>query len=122
MFCIHGLFHIIVTIMAHPLKNLKNFVEKIGIKHITITRYCPSFEWCCRKSCSDIQKCHDNIFSNKKHQYTLFWILLSRFLFSYRNTPHAQTRKTPSGILFNRKANRLNMINLNLDSKYTGRK
>ena len=42
MFCIHGLFHIIVTIMAHPLKNLKNFVEKIGIKHITITRYCPS--------------------------------------------------------------------------------
>ena len=45
---------------------------------------------------------------------TSFKTLLSRFL--YHNTPHTQTGKTPSEILFNRKVNiRLKMINLNSD-------
>ena len=41
-------------------------------------------------------------------------MLISRFLFSYRNTPHTQTGKAPSELLFNRKVNtRLSLLKLN---------
>ena len=40
--------------------------------------------------------------------------LISRFLFSYRNTPHTQTGKAPSESLFSRKINtRLGLLKLN---------
>ena len=40
--------------------------------------------------------------------------LISRFLFSYRNTPHTQTVKAPSELLFNRKMNtRLSLLKFN---------
>ena len=40
--------------------------------------------------------------------------LISRFLFSYRNTPHTQTGKAPSELMFNRKVNtRLSLLKLN---------
>ena len=39
--------------------------------------------------------------------------LISRFLYSYRNTPHTQTGKAPSELLFNRKVNtRLSLLKL----------
>ena len=40
--------------------------------------------------------------------------LISRFLFSYRDTSHTQTGKAPSKLLFNRKKNtRLGLLKLN---------
>ena len=40
--------------------------------------------------------------------------LISRFLFSYRNTPYTQTGKALSELLFNRKVNtRLSLLKLN---------
>ena len=44
-------------------------------------------------------------------------MLISRFLFSYRNTIHTQTVKAPSELLFNRKVNtRLCLLRLNRSS------
>ena len=49
--------------------------------------------------------------------------LISRFLFSYRDTSHTQTGKAPSELLFNRKVNnRLGLLKLNrsiVDDKET---
>ena len=40
--------------------------------------------------------------------------LISRFLFSYCNTPHTQTERAPSELLFNQKVNtRLSLLILN---------
>ena len=104
-FATHGLPYIIVSDNRPSLANkeLKNFIHKNGIKHITTAPYHSSSNGAAERAAQTFKSamCKIAVESSNVPIKTL----ISRLLYSYRNTLHTQTGKARSELLFNRKVN-----------------
>ena len=115
-FATHGLPHIIVSDNrpSFTSKEFKNFIHKNGIKHITTTPYHSSSNGAAERAAQTFKSATCKIVVESSN--VLMETLISRFLYSYCNTLHIQTGKTPSELLFNWKVNtRLSLLILNRD-------
>ena len=113
-FATHGLPHIIVSDNrpSFTSKEFKNFIHKNGIKHITTTPYHPSSNGTAERAVQTFKSPMHKIVAESSN--VSIKMLISRFLFSYCNTPHTQTRKPPSELLFKQKVNtRLSLLKFN---------
>ena len=92
-------------------KNLKPF-DKNWIKDITAAHYHPSPNGAAKRAVQIFKSTTRKIAVESSN--VPIKTLISRFLFSYYNTPYTQTGKTPSELLFNLKGNtRLSLLKLN---------
>ena len=93
------------VIMNHCLqaKKLKNFIYKNGIKHITTAPYHPSSNGAAKRVVQTFKSAMHKIVTENSN--VPIKRLISRFLFSYRNTSHIQTGKAPSELLSNQNVN-----------------
>ena len=74
----------------------KEFMQKNGIRHITSSPYHPSTNGLAEKAVQTLKQ------GLKKMREGTLTDRISRFLFSYRTTPHSTTKCTPAELLFGR--------------------
>ena len=113
-FATYGLPYIIVSDNGPSFtsKEFKTFIHKNGIKHITTAHYHSSSNGAAERVVQTFQSAMRKIVAENSN--VPIKMLISRFLFSYCNTPHTQTGKSPSELLFNRKVNtRLSLLKFN---------
>ena len=104
-FATHALPYIIVSDNRTSLtsKELKNFIHKNGIKHITTAPYHSSSNGAAERAAQTFKSVLFKIAIESSN--VPIKSLISRLFYSYRNTPHTQTGKARSELLFNRKVN-----------------
>ena len=113
-FATHGLLYIIVSDNGPSFtsKEFKNFIHKNGTKHITTAPYHPSSNGAAERAVRTFKLAMRKIVAEISNVPVKS--LISRFLFSYCNTPHTQTGKAASELLFNQKVNtRLSVLKFN---------
>ena len=113
-FATHGLLYFIVSDNGPSFtsKEFKNFIHKNGIKSIITAPYHPSSNGSAKRAVQTFKSAMHKIVAESSN--VPIKTLISRFLFSYCNTPHTQTGKAPSELSFNRKVNtRLGLLKFN---------
>ena len=86
--------------------------HKNGIKDITATPYRPSSNGAVERAAQTLKSTMHKIVVESSNIPVI--TLISRFLFSYCNTPYTHTGRAPSELLFNLKGNtRLSLSKLN---------
>ena len=113
-FATHGLPYIIVSDSGPSFtsKEFKNFIHKNVTKHVTIVLYHPSSNGTSERAVQTFKSAICKVVAESSN--VPIRTLISRFLFSYRNTPQTETGKAPSELVFNRKVNtRLGLLKLN---------
>ena len=92
-FATHGLSYIIISDNGSSFtsKKFKNFIHKNGIKHITTAPYHPSSNGAAERTVQTFKSAMRKILIESNN--VSIKTLISRFLFSYRNTPHTETGK-----------------------------
>ena len=86
--------------------------HKNGIKDITATPYRPSSNGAAERAAQTLKSTMHKIVVESSNIPVI--TLISRFLFSYCNTPYTHTGRAPSELLFNLKGNtRLSLSKLN---------
>ena len=112
-FATHGLPYIIVSDNGSSFtsKEFKTLFIKIE-QNITTALYHPSSNGAAKRAVQTFKSAMGKIAAESSN--VSIKTLISRFLFSYRNTQHTQTGKVPSELLFNRKVNtRLSLLKFN---------
>lgn len=110
-----GLFHTICTDNGTSFvsEEFKHFCNKNSIVHVTSPTYHPMSNGQAESSVKIVKKAIKAIIMSGYNQKDLK-CKLQEFLFSYRNSAHSTTNKSPAEILFNRKLRcRLDLVTLN---------
>ena len=110
-FAAHGLPYIIVSDnrLSFTSKEFKNFIPKNGMKHITTAPYHPSSNGAVERAVQTFKSTIRKIVAEISN--VPIKTLISRFLFSYRNSLLTQTGKAPLELLLYRKMNtRLSLL------------
>ena len=89
----HGLLYIVANDNGPSFtsKEFKNFIHKNGIKHITTAPYHSSSNGTAWRAVQTFKSTMCKIAAESSN--VPIKMLISRFLFSYCNTPHTQNRK-----------------------------
>ena len=91
------------------------FCKVNGIKHLKLAPYHPSSNGAAERSVQAFKTALKQIIDGKV--VGDLYSTLSRFMLSYRTTPHSSTGVSPAELLFNRKLNtRLNFVKPKLSS------
>ncbi|KAG5861964.1 hypothetical protein JTB14_002515 [Gonioctena quinquepunctata] len=80
----------------------KNFCTVDGINHITSPPYHPATNGAAENSVKSFRIAMNTLLTNNSYPRGMS-TLVSKYLFSYRNTPHTVTGETPSKLMFSRK-------------------
>ena len=113
-FTSHGLPYITVSDKGPSFtsKENKNLIHKNEIKNITTASFHPSSNGAAKRAVQTFKSAMGKVVVESSN--VPIKTLISRFLFSYCNTPHTQTERAPSELLFNQKVNtRLSLLILN---------
>lgn len=78
------------------------FCRYNNIKHVKTAPYHPASNGAAENMVKTFKTSLKKYISENQHKFS-FGNLLSKFLFSYRNTPHCSTGECPSKLMFNRK-------------------
>ena len=100
-FSAHGNPEVIVSDNGSPFtsQEFSHFTKRNGISHVFSAPYHPSSNGAAERTVQTFKKFMEKQELGKSSIETL----VSRFLFSYRNTPHSRTGLTPAELLMNRK-------------------
>lgn len=82
-------------------EEFQTFCKNNGIIHLTSTPYHPSTNGAAENSVKSIKSALNKMLSGKEKSQNIT-TLISKYLFSYRNTPHCVTGQTPSKLMFSR--------------------
>lgn len=80
----------------------KNFCSNNGILHVTTAPYHPSTNGAAENSVKTFKCALNKLLSDKSCTQQMN-TLISKYLFSYRNSPHCSTGQMPSKLMFSRK-------------------
>ena len=119
-FATHGIPEIIVSDngTAFTSSEFQDFCKKNGINHVTSAPYHPSSNGTAERTVQTFKSFMEKQDKNKEKTECL----ISRFLFSYRNTPHSRTGRTPSEMMMNRRPRtHLTPLKPAFDSKVKGK-
>lgn len=83
-------------------KSTEIFFRKNGIEHITSPPYNPQSNGAAENAVKTFKTKMKAALSDPKNNPTSLDTIISRFLISYRNTPHATTRKSPAQLMLGR--------------------
>lgn len=83
-------------------EEFKTFCKNNGIVHLTSAPYHPSTNGAAENSVKSFKYALNKMLSDKSNAQDMN-TLISKYLFSYRNTPHCVTGQTPSKLMFLRK-------------------
>ena len=99
MFAIHGIPMTIVSDNGPPFPSMefKQFVSANGVNHRRVPPYHPSSNGAAENLVRSVKR-----FLEKADKSASMQTRISRFLASYRNTPHTVTGRTPVEILLGR--------------------
>ena len=94
-FATHGFHYTIVSDNGPSFTNkeFQNFIHKNRIKHVTTTPYHPSSNGTAERAVQNFKSAMRKIVAESSN--VPIKTLISRFSFSYCNTPHTQTGKAP---------------------------
>lgn len=112
-FARYGLPNTIVSDNGPQLTSaeFKNFCGVNGIRHTTSPPFHPSSNGAAENSVKSFKKSVQKLLKDPKNKGVSLRTLISRYLFSYRNMPHAETGESPAKLLFNRKLkNRFDLL------------
>ena len=81
----------------------EEFCDRNGIKHVTMAPAHPSTNGLAENAVKDFKLEFKKALLDSKNVKLGEDILIARYLFAYRNTPHSSTGETPSKLMFGRK-------------------
>lgn len=83
-------------------QEFKTFCKNNGISHVTTAPYHPSTNGAAENSVKSFKYALNKMLSEEYSNKNMS-TLISKYLFSYRNTPHCTTNQAPSKLMFGRK-------------------
>ena len=100
-FAIHGIPRVLVSDngTGFTSKEFETFTKRNGIRHVTSAPYHPATNGLAERSVQTFK----NAMKKWKNEGSSIETKVERFLFSYRNTPHASTGIAPAELLLKRK-------------------
>ena len=106
IFATHGLPEIVVTDNASCFKSEEfgDFMRKNNIRHITGAPYHPATNGLAERAVQTFKKTLKKLLETNTPVVSID-TLISRFLFTYRITPHSATGTSPARMLMNRELN-----------------
>lgn len=79
------------------------FCNKNKIKHITPAPYHPASNGAAENAVKSVKQGIYKAMKDSKNKNVSLSTIISRYLFSYRNTPHSETQESPAKLMFGRK-------------------
>lgn len=104
-FARYGLPNVIVSDngLSFVSAEFETFCKNNGIVHLTSVPYHPSTNGAAENSVKSFKQALSKMLADATTASDELSTLISKYLFSYRNTPHCVTNETPSKLMFSRK-------------------
>ncbi|XP_046408463.1 uncharacterized protein K02A2.6-like [Ischnura elegans] len=120
-FACFGLPNIIITDNGRQFTSLefKNFCANNGIVHRLSAPYHPSTKGAAENCVKTFKEALNRLLGDMRQAGLSMCSLVSKYLFSYRTTPHCATNETPAKLMFGREPKtRLSFLSASFVAKY----